>query len=505
MSVNIEYNIKFEYQFFSKIMKKLLAILFIFSFCSATFAGNEGYKIKIKINGLKDTTCYLGNYYGNKQYYKDTARVDGNGVCVFEGEESLPGGIYTLIYNNTMLFEIIVNEPVIELETDTTNYVKKLVVKKSAENKLFYEHLFFITEKQRSIQLLQGKMEKADEDGKKKLREDITAISNEIKDFRLGIIEKNPNTLVASIFNAMKEPEVPNFETEKNDSIVRYLQYKYIKDNYWDGFDFSDERLIRTPIYHNKLDRYLNKIVFQRPDSINKEADWILKQTKPETELFKYTVHYVTNTFEKSKIMGMDAVFVHMAQNYYTHELAFWVDSAQVEKIQDRAKALAPLLVGKVTPNLKLLDTASVNWVNLHKLEADYTILVFWDPECGHCKKELPKMAEYYETIRDQNILVYAVSSDHNDAWKKFIRDNKMDFINVAVPQEVYKDQQKVNEYVLTGKTDVASLNYSATYDIYSTPQVYLLDKDKKIIGKKLDTDLLKQVFENQYNIKGKE
>ena len=103
-----------------------------------------------------------------------------------------------------MLFEILVNEPVIELETDTTNYVKKLVVKKSAENKLFYEHLFFITEKQRSIQLLQGKMEKADEDGKKKLREDITSISNEIKDFRLGIIEKNPNTLVASIFNAMK-------------------------------------------------------------------------------------------------------------------------------------------------------------------------------------------------------------------------------------------------------------------------------------------------------------
>lgn len=485
-------------------MKKLLAILFIFGFCFSTFAGNNGYKIKIKINGLKDTTCYLGNYYGNKQYYKDTARVDGNGVCVFEGNEPLPGGIYTLIYNNTMLFEILVNEPVIELETDTTNYVKKLVVKKSEENKLFYEHLFFITEKQRAIQVLQKKMESADEKGKEKIKTDIKKLSEEIKDFRLNIIKNNPKSLVSVIFNAMKEPESPSFEEEKNDSIVRYLQYNYLKNHFWDDFDFADERLVRTPIYHNKLDRYLNKIIFQRPDTINKEADWILSQTKPDSELFKYAVHYITNTFEKSKIMGMDGVFVHMAKNYYTHDLAFWVDSAQIEKIQERATALDPLLVGKVTPNLKLLDTASINWVNLHQLKADFTVLVFWDPECGHCKKELPKLAQYYETIRDQNVLIYAVSSDHNEAWKKFIRDNKMDFINVAVPQEVYKDQQKVNEYVLTGKTDIASLNYSATYDIYSTPQVYLLDKDKKIVGKKLDTDLLKQVLETQFNIKGK-
>ncbi|MBI2281195.1 MAG: redoxin domain-containing protein, partial [Bacteroidetes bacterium] len=130
------------------------------------------------------------------------------------------------------------------------------------------------------------------------------------------------------------------------------------------------------------------------------------------------------------------------------------------------------------------------------------TVLVFWDPECGHCKKELPKLATYYETIKDKNIAVYAVSSNHDDAWKKFIVEHKLDFINVAVPQEVYKDQQKVNEYVLSGLTDVKSLNYSKTYDIFTTPQIYLLDKDKIIIGKKLDTELLQQVLEQRMNSK---
>ncbi|MBL4594759.1 MAG: hypothetical protein JKX68_13235, partial [Flavobacteriales bacterium] len=79
-----------------------------------------------------------------------------------------------------------------------------------------------------------------------------------------------------------------------------------------------------------------------------------------------------------------------------------------------------------------------------------------------------------------------------------------LDFINVAVPQEVYKDQQKATEYIIKGLTDLKSLNYNTTYDIFTTPQLYLLDKDKKIIAKKLDTGLLKTVLKKEEEIKKK-
>jgi hypothetical protein len=59
-------------------------------------------------------------------------------------------------------------------------------------------------------------------------------------------------------------------------------------------------------------------------------------------------------------------------------------------------------------------------------------------------------------------------------------------------------------ELVLSGKTDVQSLNYHKTYDIYSTPQIYVLDKNKKIIAKRLDTDLVKKVLENEWKKKNK-
>lgn len=484
-------------------MKKLLVILLISSFCLPAFAGDGGYKIKIKFNGLKDSTCYLGNYFGNKQYYKDTAKIDANGMCVFQGKEALPGGIYSIIVNNMMLFELVVNEPLIDIETDTANYVKNMVIKKSEENKLFYKHLLFVGDKQKTLIELQAKLadEKTSEIEKTKIQAELEKVNEEIKQLRMDIMKNNPNSFVTTIFKAMKEPEVPEFKEEKNDSIVRFKKYYYMKDHFWDDFDFSDDRLMRTPIYHNKLEKYFNKIVLQHPDSINAEADKIIPKTKFGSEIYKYTVHYITNNYEKSKYMGMDAVFVHMGLKYYTHELAYWVDSAQVDKIQERAKTQEPLLIGKKAINLSLLDTSGT-WINMYKINADYTVLVFWDPECGHCKKELPKLAEYYAKIKNKNIAVYAISSDHNDKWKQFIRENKLDFINVAVPQEVYKDQQKVNEYVLSGLTDVKSLNYSTTYDIFTTPQIYLLDKDKIIVGKKLDTELLQQILEQRFNIK---
>lgn len=505
LTVKANYIIKFEtlYNFY-KVMKKLLVIAIISSFCLTTYAGNDGFKIKLKIKGLKDTTVYLGNYFGNKQYYKDTARVDANGVCIFEGKEPLPGGMYTIIYNNMQLFELVVTEPLIEIETDTLNYVKNMVIKKSEENKIFLKNLLFINDKQQKMTDLQGKMndEKTSETEKKEIQAQLDKLNEEVIKFRSDIMVNYPNSFVTATFKAMKEPETPKFSEEKNDSIVRFKQYYYFKDHFWDDFDFKDDRLMRTPIYHNKLEKYFNKIILQHPDSINAEADKIIPKTTFGSEIYKYTVHYITNNFEKSKYMGMDAVFVHMALKYYTHELAFWVDSAQIDKIQERAKIQEPLLIGKKAINLSLLDTAGV-WQSMYKLPTEFTILVFWDPECGHCKKELPSLAAYFEKIRKKNsISVYAVSSDHNDAWKKFIREHKLDFMNVAVPQEVYKDQLKVNEYVLGGFTDVKSLNYPTTYDIFTTPQIYLLNKDKIIVGKKLDTELLKQVLEQRFNIK---
>src|SRR5688500_17572945 len=110
----------------------LILVLFIFISANSLFASKSGYSIKLKVNGIKDTVCYLGNYYGDKQYLKDSAKVDASGKFIFEGKENLDGGIYLIILPDKKYFELIVDkEQFFSAETDTADYIKHMKIKGS--------------------------------------------------------------------------------------------------------------------------------------------------------------------------------------------------------------------------------------------------------------------------------------------------------------------------------------------------------------------------------------
>ena len=483
-------------------MKKFFPTLLILCFSLAGFSQNKPFKLKMKINGMQDSACYLLNYYGSKMYYNDTAQFNNNGVVIFEKDEKPKGGLYIVYTGGKRLFEIIINdEDYIELETDTLDYIGKMSVKKSKENKLFFEYLSFLSKKQKGSIPMRNKLQAKETSAKEKteINKKLANIGVEINEYRDNIIKNNNDLFISVFFKTMNETQTPNFAEIKNDSLKRLMKYEHYKNHYFDNLDFSDDRINNTPLYHNKIEKYFKSIAYPNPDSIIKDVDIVLEKAKANDELYKYTTYYLLSYYEKSKIMGMDAVFAHIGLNYYTHELAFWSDSTQIEKIQDKSRKLSPLLIGKPAINLSLLDTSGNKWEQLYNVKAKYTVLVFWDPDCGHCIKELPKLSKAVDSLKQTfDIKVFSVSSNHSEEWKKFIRNNKIDFINVAVPMEAYSDQNKATQFIIDGHTDLKSLNYNKTYDIFSTPQIYLLDSKKIIVGKKLDAELLKKVVQKE-------
>ena len=483
-------------------MKNFLSILLIICFSLAGFSQNKPFKLKMKINGMQDSTCYLLNYYGSKMYYNDTAQFNSEGVVIFTKKEKPKGGLYIVYTGGKRLFELIINnETYIELETDTIDYIGKMSVKKSKENELFFDYLKFLSAQQRSSIPMRNKLQAKETSEKEKaaITQKLNDIGVSINDFRSNIIAKNNDLFISVFFRTMNESITPPFDEIKNDSLKRLMKYEHYKNHYFDNIDFSDDRINNTPLYHNKLEKFFKSIAYPTPDSIIKEIDIVIGKAKANDELFKYTTYYLLSYYEKSKIMGMDGVFAHIGLNYYTHELAYWSDSTQIEKIQEKSRKLSPLLIGKKSINLSLLDTSGNKWESLHNVDAKYTVLVFWDPDCGHCVKELPKLSKAVDSLKKTiDLKVFSVSSSHNEEWKTFIRKNNIDFINVAVPMEAYSDQNKATQFIIDGHTDLKSLNYNRTYDIVSTPQIYLLDRNKMIVGKKLDSELLKQVVKKE-------
>ena len=471
-------------------MKKILVLSMLSCLLMTNIALSQkipGYKIQVTIPQLADTNVYLGYYYGKWQYIKDTIKLDKTGKGIFQSKDTVGSGMYLLITPSKKYLEFILNdnERIFSIETDTTDLLGKAKVKGSLENELFFKFNNEITKPSKEIYSLQQKVK---EFKQKNLSDSVEFYNSQIKllidsinNMKIKYMEQYPTTLLARMFKATKEPEVPDKLPLKADgSVDSSYKYYYFKDHYWDNINIADEALLRTPIYHNKLETYFNNVIVQHPDTIIKEIDKILAKAAANKETFKYVLWWLTYNYETSKVMGFDKIFVYLADNYYKTGKAYWLSESSTQKIIERADAIRPNLLGNIAPNLILLDTAK-NLNSLHNINAKYTILYFWDPSCGHCKKETPKLAEFYKQYKDTfNLKVFAVCTDSSFIeMKKAINNMQMqDFINV---NGIY----------------TASGDFRKYYDVYSTPVLYVLDQYKRIIGKRLVPDQLYDFLKN--------
>lgn len=444
----------------------------------------SGYELRFKITGLKDSMIYLANYYGDKQYLKDSALADKQGNVLFKRAEPLPGGIYLFVFPNKTYFEILIDkEQHFSAEAEMEDVVSTIRFKGSEDNRLFYEYMKFIQAQSKAVEPLRAQRKALADEGKPtaEVDEKIRKIDQQVADYKDKYVSEHPATMLASVFSASKEPEVPELPLKPDGSRDSSFAYRYFKAHYFDGFDMADERLLRSPIYHNKLSFYVKNMVLQIPDSIIPECDMLIQRTLANKETFKYVVWYLTNTYETSNIMGMDAVFVHLVKNYYTKEKAYWADETTLYKIQERARILDPILVGKKVKNLILSDSTNA-YQSLYSISKPYTILYFWDPDCGHCKKATPKVKAYYDKVKDKGVEVFAVCTEVEiDKWKKFIIDHQLNWINVADPK--------------------LQNNFRQDFDINTTPQIFLLDKDKKILAKKIDEYTLEKILNKELGL----
>ncbi len=476
-------------------MKRIVSLLIICFLASQTytFAQKDAYTLKIQVKGISDTICYLANFYGKNQYYKDTANVDADGKMIFTGKEPLEEGMYSLVIGTNKLFDLFVVEQEFSMVTDTSNTTGLMQIKGSKDNQLFYEYVQHLDEYQKKAVKWNEQYTSEDKAKKDEAVEELTKLDKGVKAYQKEFVEANKGTLAANFVNATREievPEAPVLENGKKDSL---FQYRYYKDHFLDNIDFTDGRLIRTPVYHQKISRYIEKLTYQIPDSLFVSIDYLLNKTRANYDLFRYTVSWITNTYEKSNVMGMDAIFVHMAENYYLTDDVDWTDSTQHAKISERYQKTKPLLIGKVAPNIVLADTAQTKWYNLHQLESEYTIVYIWSPTCGHCKKVTPKMHDLYLKYKDEGLNVFAVGTEFdNKEWKKFIVKHNLTWINVSDSPE-YPNNVKDHPN-----------NFRSNYDVFSTPKIYLLDKDKKIIAKKLEDEQLDDLLGKLIKAKNK-
>lgn len=461
----------------------LLTLLFIGSSCHLLFA-KDGYTVKLKFTDLKDQKVFLAHYYGKPLptiYKVDSATIDSKGTGVLQTTTKIIGGMYLLILeDNSSYTEFLLdNGQTMEVTLTKAKLPLGVSFKNSPENERFQQYVAFLDKvSKQHRELSDGLAQAKTTKDTAAIQEKFRALSIDVSRFRKDYIQQNKGTLLANIFKALETPEVPELKKEDGtaDNEARYIWYK---EHYWDNVAFEDERLVYTPLLGNKLQEYFGKLVLAIPDTFNAEADALVKKARASREVFKYVVHWITTYAQESDIMGMDAVFVHMVENYYMKGEAFWLSSGTLEKYVERARSIAPNVIGNIAPELKLQQLDGKE-VSLHDLDAKYTLLVFWSPDCGHCEEEIPRIdsAIKAEGLYKKGMKVVGVNIDREtEKWQRLVKNKNLDnWIHVYDPER---------------KSD-----FRAKYDVYGTPSVYLLDEKKIIRGKKLDHQNMLTVIE---------
>ena len=450
----------------------------------ATTSGT-GYRIEVAIENFKGDTLKLGYYFGKSQYLKDTALLD-QGKYVFEGTESLSPGVYLIVIPPDNKFvHVLISEDQqrFSVSIDLDNIVASAKFKGSTENEIYYDYLRELEKRRPRAEELK-KLMVEDSLKKESYQAELAVIDKEVEKVQAEVLKKNPETFTAMLIKANQELDVPDY-ADLSEQDRKLKQYEFYRSHYFDHFSLNDPRAMRSGLMHQKIDFYLQKLTYQVPDSQSVAMDYLLGLMNNNAEAFQYYLVHFLNESAKSKRMGMDAVYVHLIDAYYAKGAATWMDKEQLDKIIAQAETLRPILIGKTAPDM-LFYKEDGETVSIHSIKADYTVLFFWDPECGHCKKSIPFIIDFYKAYKDKGVEMLAIctktGADISTCWST-IKERGMDiWVNAA-------DQYLRNRY-------------KTIYDVKTTPQIFILDKDKKIIVKKIAGEDLATVMDDVLRLK---
>jgi len=494
----------------SQILNSLfLSMLFVVS----AYA-QKGYDITIKMKGCNDSMVYLVKYIFDQQYITDTCKNIKDGLIRFKGQDPLDKGIYTLVsQGKSVYFDFFINDSFkFTITTDKSDIISNLKCTGSKDNEQFFSYLKFISDKNKQFGTLRDQTKGLNaSDSTAYMKRNLDRLNEEVKTFDQNFMTRSKGTYVYDVMNLKTEKEAKDLPKAKNNRPDSIYAYYYYKSHFFDGIDFKDERIIRTPFFDDRIIRYFDQVILQHPDTIIQEIDKLILKC-PENELiYNLLIGHFTYKYEQSKIMGFDKIFVHLADKFIISGRAEKVYADEtVAKIKERVDVLRNLLLDSRVPDLFAIDTTyggvvrkmgfdtasssksitDLYYKNIDKItplfktlygiKAKYTVLVFWAADCGHCQTEVPKLHEELGALKsklDFKVLAVQTKDELYKDWKKFIIEKKLkDFIHVFDPIHINNLKEK--------------------FDIYSTPVIYILDSEKRIKAKRLGAEQVPQMLQ---------
>ena len=419
-------------------------ILLIFLLTFAPIAMMSQVKIRVEIENLEDSLFYLLKYKSDKTYTIIDTTLVPNQKKVFKNKTNYPEGVYLLADSKqNPIFEILLGKDqkfsimIGDLMRNDT-----YIIKGSKETSDYFDIYAKTNYNKLYIKALESEIEYFPDNARK-----IDSIKLNLNEYLESIKIKDRNSFLKTYIGYNKEFIVPQEYKNKSE--------QYIIDHYFDDKSLSDVRILNTRLLKNKLDDYFNNYLSkQSTNVILQKIDYLINRTTAgyrdiPQNLLDHNVRDYILWYLYSKYFDNDLIYIHLSDVYFSKlEINNLTENIRNEIVK-RADILREITIGHLAPTFTYIDDEG-NQIDLSEIDSKNTILFFYKPDCQKC-------------IREKRIL---------GLLKNRQKDLTILYINIS--EENYHN---------------VSQNIAVQYDIKTTPTIYILDKDKRIIAKNIKAE----------------
>ncbi len=458
-------------------------LIFALLFLLSTKEGNAvNYNFQFQIKDLNiPEKCVLGYYAGNLTYAIDSVNVKKGGNISFKGERNLVNGMYFLMIPKVGFIDFIVYKDYqFQVKTDVANLNKNLSVKGSKENAAYFAYQNFwettraeIDQKTEMLKLLR----KATNDPTvlQESQQKIYELRQSIPAKAYELMEANTTSFFCMLMEANDLPIVPSTIPVQLNNATNPIYVQYVKDHYWDNFDFNESGLLQTKIFDTKATFFFERLSEPSVEGYIQSVDILAEKSRVNPDMMRNTLRWFVTVFENTKHKISQNVFVHVFDTYFSSPEENGIDKATFSRIAQKANYFRPTLLGNIAPEITLLNEKDKPQ-SLHGFQAEYTMLYFFSPLCDKCRRVTPQVVELFKQYEAKGLKGFAVcTDDKKEYWKTYIKENNLPWTCVIDTE--------------------ADLTVETQYAPNSLPNIFILDKDKKILGTRIEFEELESAL----------
>ena len=436
-----------------------------------------GQRLSVTVSCPDSVRCmYLYQMWGENQTLIDSAQQNKTtGKYEFVHVNDLPTGLYNLRAGKRTAFVILNNtEKKIELSLCFNNPIQTMKVTRSTENAVCYDFMRVNEGLWKAIGALEAAVVRYPSN--EMFFDTLAQKYHRLQQERLTMIEDvqrlYPNSYVAKIVSTFRTPFLNAYWNKAT-------RNKVMREDFFHNINMGDTALLRSDVYIEKATRYME--LYMNPDAsyevLQQELmvaiDKILAVCSTDKQVFNFMLEYLTAVAAE---YHFNDILEHLSENWMNADC----NDPSESRLQSRIMGHQKLAIGTQAPSFAVRDRDG-NVLTLENIPTEYVLIIFYVSTCSHCRQLMPKIVEKRRKLPKNKLEIIAVSIDENlEDWEHYISTNDFEWINV-------RESKGWDGAV------------ASSYSIFSTPTIFILDKNRKIIAKPNDWNELKKAMEKWF------